>query len=73
MPYYDFYCEKCGHQFEEFFSVNDDRKGLKCPECSSKKVERNFGNISMGVSKGAGGKINCSDTSCGSCPSDCKH
>ena len=69
MPYYDFYCEKCGHRFEEYFGVNDDRSGLKCPECESKKVQRNFGSVSIGVSKGQdSGCSTCSDTSaCGIC------
>lgn len=76
MPYYDFYCEKCGHEFEELLGVNDDRSNIKCPQCKSKKVQRNFGNISMGVSKGTGSSSACSscdEPGCGSCSSGCGH
>lgn len=65
MPNYDFYCEKCGCQFEKYFDVNDDRKGLRCPKCRSKKVERYFGNISVGTPSGRGSKS--SSDSCSSC------
>ena len=62
MPYYDFCCEDCGHHFEEYFSVDSDRSNLKCPECSSEKVRRNFGNISIGHTK-----VACADCSSDSC------
>ena len=56
MPTYDFKCVKCGNDFEEYLGFNDDRSKLKCPKCRSKKIERNFGSVQMGVSKGTGSK-----------------
>ena len=67
MPVYDFYCVDCGCEFEKYFEVNDDRKSLKCPECKSKKVERNFGNISVGTPSGRGSKSSSSSSSCDTC------
>ena len=62
MPTYDFICKKCGSIFEEYLSFNDDRSKLKCPKCRSKKIDRNFGSVQMGVSKGAGSKAEDCDT-----------
>ncbi|MCD6216997.1 zinc ribbon domain-containing protein [bacterium] len=62
MPDYDFYCEDCGHHFEKFFPIDSDRSDLKCPECSSKKIQRNFVSISMGNTKGS-----CTDCTSDSC------
>jgi putative FmdB family regulatory protein len=68
MPNYDFICKKCGCTFEEYLSFTDDRSKLKCPKCKSKKVERNFGSVQMGVGKGSGGTSDschtCSSSSC---------
>ena len=51
MPWYDFHCEECGFDFEEFMGIDDDRTGLDCPNCSSKKVVRNFSSISSSTDK----------------------
>jgi putative FmdB family regulatory protein len=36
MPFYDYRCSKCSHQFEEFLSIADRKKPCKkpCPKCS---------------------------------------
>ena len=62
MPTYDFICKKCGNAFEKYMSFDEDRSKLRCPECKSKKVERNFGSIQMGVAKGTGAKGEECDT-----------
>ena len=67
MPNYDFICKKCGCEFEEYLGFDDDRSKLRCPECKSKKIERNFGSVQMGVSKGSGSSAECDTCSSTSC------
>ncbi|HVX86113.1 MAG TPA: zinc ribbon domain-containing protein [Phycisphaerae bacterium] len=39
MPTYEYACEACGHQFEEFQSIK--AKPIEvCPKCGKKKVKR---------------------------------
>ena len=33
MPYYDFKCTKCGHEFEAFKSIDERDSEEECPEC----------------------------------------
>mgnify|MGYP006291190413 CR=1 FL=1 len=33
MPLYDFKCQKCGHEFDLFMSINHPRTEVACPEC----------------------------------------
>lgn len=43
MPIYTFQCIKCAHTFEILSSYNNyDSQKIKCPECNSKKVERQY-------------------------------
>ena len=35
MPTYDYRCRKCGHRFELFHSIKDD-KPKRCPKCRSR-------------------------------------
>ena len=34
MPTYDYECEKCGHRFELFQSMSEERK-KRCPKCNA--------------------------------------
>lgn len=54
MPNYDYQCEKCGHQFEVFQSMND-AKLTDCPleECDG-AVKRLLGTGAGLIFKGAG-------------------
>lgn len=54
MPTYDFICQKCKHIFEKYMSFDEDRSKLRCPKCKSRKIEKNFGSVQMGVTKGKG-------------------
>ena len=53
MPTYEYKCEGCGHQFEEFQSMSE--KALeKCPVCKKKKLRRLFGTGAAILFKGSG-------------------
>ncbi|MBL7076602.1 MAG: zinc ribbon domain-containing protein [Kiritimatiellae bacterium] len=52
MPTYEYECLKCGHTFEKFQSMTEER--LKaCPECKG-RVNRLFGTGAGIIFKGAG-------------------
>lgn len=55
MPIYDFVCQKCGNHFTEVISVKEyekqSRKGFRCPECMSRRVEQETGGFSVQTSK----------------------
>ncbi len=46
MPIYEYECLKCCCRFDELIFDVEEEKGLKCPECSSKKIERRFSTFS---------------------------
>ncbi len=53
MPTYEYICQNCQHEFEEFQSIT--AKSLrKCPECSKLKLKRKIG-IGAGVIFKGGG------------------
>jgi putative FmdB family regulatory protein len=53
MPTYEYRCEDCGHEFEEFQFMSE--KPLeKCPECGKKKLRRLFGTGAAIIFKGSG-------------------
>ena len=52
MPTYDYECQKCGHLFEVFQSMTDERL-KKCPECKG-KVKRLLGTGAGIIFKGSG-------------------
>jgi len=53
MPTYDYVCDACEHEFEEFQSFNDDLL-TKCPACGKKKLRRLFGTGAAVLFKGSG-------------------
>ena len=53
MPTYDYVCDACGHNFEEFQSMT--AKPLKkCPECGKAKLRRLIGTGAGIIFKGGG-------------------
>ena len=55
MPLYEFQCRKCGHQFEELLTTAEVEGGkVKCPACSSKRVEREFSAFATGFGDSGG-------------------
>lgn len=53
MPTYDYECENCGHQFEQFQSITA-RPTKKCPECGKMKLQRLIGAGAGIIFKGSG-------------------
>lgn len=53
MPTYDYVCDACEHQFEQFQSIKDDAL-TKCPKCKKKKLRRLIGPGAAIVFKGSG-------------------
>jgi putative FmdB family regulatory protein len=53
MPTYDYRCNDCGHEFEEFQSIKAD--ALKtCPKCMKESLERLIGAGAALIFKGSG-------------------
>jgi len=53
MPTYEYKCENCEHQFEQFQTIT--AKPLRvCPECGKKKLNRLIGTGSGIIFKGSG-------------------
>lgn len=53
MPTYEYVCNACGHEFEEFQSMS--AKHLKkCPECGKNKLRRLIGTGAGIIFKGSG-------------------
>lgn len=53
MPTYDYVCDACGHEFEQFQSMLDDPL-KKCPKCKKQKLRRLIGAGAAIVFKGSG-------------------
>jgi putative FmdB family regulatory protein len=53
MPTYDYRCNACGHEFEEYQSIKAD--ALKtCPKCQKEALERLIGPGAALIFKGSG-------------------
>lgn len=56
MPLYEFTCRKCGHNFEELYSLAEVAAGaVHCPACKSKRVEKGFSAFATGGDSSGGG------------------
>ncbi|TWT29859.1 FmdB family zinc ribbon protein [Blastopirellula retiformator] len=53
MPTYEYECDACQHQFEEFQNLSDDPL-TKCPKCKKKKLRRLFSTGGGLIFKGSG-------------------
>jgi putative FmdB family regulatory protein len=53
MPTYEYKCDSCGHQFEDFQSMSEPAL-QKCPACKKKKLRRLFGTGAAILFKGSG-------------------
>jgi putative FmdB family regulatory protein len=53
MPTYDYHCDACEHEFEEFQSMTEEPL-KKCPKCKKPKLRRLFGSGAAVIFKGSG-------------------
>jgi putative FmdB family regulatory protein len=53
MPTYEYVCDACEHEFEEFQSMTDEAL-KKCPKCKKPKLRRLFGTGAALLFKGDG-------------------
>ncbi|MCL2005241.1 MAG: zinc ribbon domain-containing protein [Planctomycetaceae bacterium] len=53
MPTYDYHCDSCSHEFEEFQYINDAPL-KKCPNCKKNKLRRLIGGGAAIVFRGSG-------------------
>lgn len=63
MPLYHYVCQKCEHDFEELVFGSET---VECPECQSKKLDRQPSMPGMPVVKGAASS-GCGDLSLPPC------
>lgn len=66
MAYYDYYCDECETRFEIQASMRDDRKWVKCPECSSADVRQLYDGVYI-PPKAKSGSGKSGGSSCGTC------
>ena len=53
MPTYEYACQKCGHEFEQFQSMRDEPL-KKCPKCKKAALKRLVGSGAGLIFKGTG-------------------
>jgi putative FmdB family regulatory protein len=53
MPTYDYVCDACHHEFEQYQSITADAL-RKCPKCGKKKLRRLIGTGAAIMFKGSG-------------------
>ncbi len=53
MPTYEYVCDACKHQFDDFQSFSD-KPLKKCPQCKKSKLRRLFGTGAALIFKGSG-------------------
>ena len=53
MPTYEYQCDACDHNFDEFQSITAEPL-KKCPKCGKKKLRRLFGTGAAILFKGSG-------------------
>jgi len=71
MPLFEFICKKCGKKFEQIvFSVNKEE--IKCPECKSNEIEKQFSTFSSNTSDTQHSDCSAKQSS-GCCKGCCGH
>ena len=74
MPIYEYTCTACGAGFEELVMSQAEAAKVKCPECSSPKVEKGLSAFAVGAASSQA-ELPCDSGACktptcagGSCP-----
>jgi putative FmdB family regulatory protein len=53
MPTYDYHCDSCAHEFEEFQYIKEEPL-KKCPQCGKNKLRRLIGGGAAIMFRGSG-------------------
>lgn len=64
MPFYDYRCESCGHEFEQSRPI-DKRDEAACPECKSAQTKRLLRTLGFFAGGGRASKSSCGPTRSG--------
>ncbi len=64
MPIYEYVCDRCAHPFEK--RVASSRTRVRCPECESARVTRQFSTFAF---KGERGFVGSAGKGCAGCSS----
>jgi putative FmdB family regulatory protein len=70
MPIYEFRCADCDQQFEALCKMGSNGRGLRCPHCRGRHLERlvsGFVSRAGSKSEGAAASSSCSTCSSRSC------
>ena len=69
MPFYEFHCEACKHDFEQMTTISARDQKAVCPSCGSKKTGRKLSVVAVGASGGkdapSGGHVHSGACGCG--------
>ncbi len=74
MPIYEYRCKICNNRFEELVGIKDKDRGVVCPVCNSRKLEKLLSSFNGGVSGQkksdyfSSGCPGCSNPDEGNCP-----
>lgn len=64
MPIFEYICSRCGRRFE-FLEKSGNSGEKSCPQCGSRRLEKQFSVFSAGVKEGGSKRCHgCSDYSC---------
>lgn len=73
MPLYEYKCNQCGSQFDLLVGVGNRKAVLKCPQCGSKDLKKEFSVFGTKISTepqsptAASGCSSCTASSCQGC------
>lgn len=68
MPFYEYTCETCGHEFETLARTMDE-PAPPCPECAGTTVKRKFSVFGVSAGQAPAPPAGCGGCSnAGSCP-----
>jgi putative FmdB family regulatory protein len=54
MPFYEYRCQQCGHEFEAMRPMADRDRPCTCPQCESTRAERKLSTFSASVAPSGG-------------------
>ncbi len=59
MPFYEYRCGSCGHEFEARHTVEERDRPLPCPECRSAESQRKLSRFAVSGASASAGPGGC--------------